>query len=165
MTEEEATEESEDGAAGPDTASDAADRPGSVAANGPVSVRARVSARPRPAIVVAAVARLEPTGQERAGDRQGRDIAPRRRRRDLRRRAGPGPELPQLVDDGVEAQAGDELHDVVRRAILLADAEDRHDVGVVQPGRRPGLALEADELLGVADHGARQDLQGHVAAQ
>ena len=33
---------------------------------------------------------------------------------------------------------------------MLADAEDRHDVGVVQPGRRLRLALEPLPVLGVA---------------
>jgi hypothetical protein len=52
----------------------------------------------------------------------------------------------QLVQDQVQRQPRDELHDVVVQAVLLADPEDRHDVGVVQPGRRPRLALEAAQL-------------------
>jgi hypothetical protein len=32
---------------------------------------------------------------------------------------------------------------------VLADAEDGHDVGVVQPGRRPRLALEPPPLISV----------------
>ena len=55
---------------------------------------------------------------------------------------------PQLVQHRVEALALDELHDVEVRALVLADAEDRHDVGVVQPRRRAGLALEPADLLG-----------------
>ena len=33
--------------------------------------------------------------------------------------------------------------------LVLADAEDRHDVRVVQLRRRPGFALEAADLLAV----------------
>src|SRR5437762_6182619 len=42
----------------------------------------------------------------------------------------------QFVQDHVQPQALDILHDVVVQAVLLADAEDRHDVGVVQLRRR-----------------------------
>ena len=52
-------------------------------------------------------------------------------------------------EDGIEPLALDELHDVEMRSLVLADAEDRHDVGVVQPRRRPRLALEPPHLLGV----------------
>ena len=57
--------------------------------------------------------------------------------------AGPGLDVaaaPQLVDDDVEALPADELHRVVVDPLVLADAEDRHDVRVVQLRRRPRLA-------------------------
>ena len=50
----------------------------------------------------------------------------------------------------VEALAVDQLHGVVEVLAVLADVEDRHDVGVVQPRRRPRLALEADLRRAVA---------------
>ena len=71
----------------------------------------------------------------------------------------------QLVEDGVQALALDELHGVVVDAVVLADAEDRHDVGVVQPGRGPGLAAEPLQVgrPQQAVHG--QHLQRDVPAQ
>ena len=59
----------------------------------------------------------------------------------------------------------DELHDVVVQPVLLADAEDRHDVGVVQPCSGPRLTLEAGQLAGVEQGVVGQDLQGHVPAE
>ena len=55
---------------------------------------------------------------------------------------GPVAEPPQLGDDCVEPLALDELHGVEADIPVLAHLEDRHDVGVVQPGRGPGLAAE-----------------------
>lgn len=52
----------------------------------------------------------------------------------------------EFREDVVEAEALDELHHVVVQTVLLADAEDRDDVRVVQPGG--GLSL-ADEPLRV----------------
>ena len=49
--------------------------------------------------------------------------------------------------------------------VLLADAEDRHDVGVVQVGRGAGLAVEAADLLGVEQGRRAQDLQRHATAE
>ena len=57
--------------------------------------------------------------------------------------------MPQLVDHLVEARSRDELHHIVVQAAALADAEDRHDIGMVQPGRGLGLALEPLEVVGV----------------
>ena len=48
---------------------------------------------------------------------------------------------------------------------MLADAEDGHDVGVMQPRRGLGLALEPLDHLAVGARPGREDLQGHVAAQ
>ena len=68
-------------------------------------------------------------------------------RRHLAGSATLSPQPPHLFQDLVERLAGDELHHVVMHAALVAHTEDRHDVGVVQPGRRPGLTLEAPDLL------------------
>ncbi len=57
------------------------------------------------------------------------------------------PQLAQLGQHLVEPLALDELHDVVVQPVLLADAVDRHDVGVVQPRRRLRLALEPPQPL------------------
>ena len=48
---------------------------------------------------------------------------------------------------------------------MLADAKDRHDVGVVQLGGGPRLALEPPAGLGVAEHVRRQYFQGQVPAE
>jgi hypothetical protein len=76
-----------------------------------------------------------------------------------------GAEAAQLGEDVVEGLAVDELHDVVMSAGLLAHGEDRHDVAVVQPRRRPRLALEALDVAGVAQGPGRQHLQRHAPAQ
>ena len=70
-----------------------------------------------------------------------------------------------LAKHGVQALALDVLHGVVVHAVVLADAEDRHDVGVVEHGRGAGLALEPLELARVAQAVLRQDLERHVPAQ
>ena len=51
-----------------------------------------------------------------------------------------------LLEHGVEPAAGDVLHDVEMPPLVLADAEDRHDVGVVQPAGGLGLAAEPGEV-------------------
>ena len=66
----------------------------------------------------------------------------------------------QLVDDRVEPLALDELHGVEADLAVLADLEDRHDVGVVQPGRGPRLAAEPLQGLAVAGH----DVPGRTLA-
>ena len=70
-----------------------------------------------------------------------------------------------LAQDVVQALALDELHGVVVQALVLADAEDRHDVGVVQPGRGPGLAPEPLQPGRSRPAMEGQHLQGHVPAQ
>ena len=72
---------------------------------------------------------------------------------------------PDLVEDRVEAEPGDELHRVVVQPVVLADAEDRHDVRVVQPRRGPGLAVEPADLLGGPGDARGQHLQGDVPAE
>ena len=49
--------------------------------------------------------------------------------------------------------------------LVAADAEDRDDVGVVQPRRRPRLALEAEDLLGVGERRVGEDLQCDASAE
>ena len=61
-------------------------------------------------------------------------------------------QLLQLVEYFIQGQALDELHDVIRHAVLLADAEDRDDVGVVQLGGGLRLALEPPLGVGVQEH-------------
>src|SRR6266542_4292562 len=69
--------------------------------------------------------------------------APVRRRR-LAVVPGP-PQALQLLQDHLQPQALDELHHIVMQALLLADAVDGDDVGVMEPGHRAGLALEAPQ--------------------
>ena len=52
----------------------------------------------------------------------------------------------QFLHHGVQPHAGDELHDVVVMAVVLSHAEDRHDVGVVQP-RAARARVEPQYLL------------------
>ena len=93
--------------------------------------------------------------------------------RDTRRsppiaRAGLGAaelQLLHLFQHVIQPQALDELHDVIRHAVLLADAEDRDDVGVVQLGGGLRLALEPPLGLGVEQHVLGQHLERDVTAQ
>jgi hypothetical protein len=50
-------------------------------------------------------------------------------------------------------------------AALTADAEDRHDIRVVQLGRCLRFVLETLQLLGIQGGGKRQHLQRHAAAE
>ena len=75
------------------------------------------------------------------------------------------PQPAQFLQDGVQAHAGDELHDVVVMAVVPAHAEDRDDVGVVQPRRGPRLSLEPQYLLPIAEGRIGEDLQRHPPAQ
>jgi hypothetical protein len=75
------------------------------------------------------------------------------------------PQTTQLMEDHIEAQSLDELHDVVVQAVLLADAEDRHDVRMVQLGRRARLTLETAQVPQIEQGVGRQHLDGHVPAQ
>ena len=85
----------------------------------------------------------------------------------IRRRCGRalGPQALQVVDDQVEALAVDELHGVVEVLAVLADVEDRHDVGVMHPRRGLRLALKADLRRGVARARPGQHLEGDAPAQ
>ena len=73
--------------------------------------------------------------------------------------------LTELVEDRRQAAALDKLHGVVVNALVAADAEDRHDVRVVQLRGGLGLDLEPLPLLGVDRRGERQHLQGNAPAQ
>jgi hypothetical protein len=79
-------------------------------------------------------------------------------------RAG-GAQLAQVAQHPVQAVALDELHGVVVNALGLADAEDGHDVAVVQPRRRLRLAAEALRVTGMGPRVRRQDFQGDAAAE
>ena len=68
-------------------------------------------------------------------------------------RAGAATRLSQLADYRVQALAVDELHRVVSDVTVLAHVEDRHDVGMVQPGRGPGFAAEPGQRRAVAAGG------------
>ena len=96
---------------------------------------------------------------------RGRSDWPREAALVLGSGSGPVAEPPQLGDDQVQALALDELHGIEADIAVLADLEDRHDVGVVQPGRGAGLAAEPLLDQPVAGHLPRQDLQRHPAAQ
>ena len=61
----------------------------------------------------------------------------------------------QLAKDFIQPQSLDELHHIVRHALVLADAEHRHDVRVMQPRRGPRLALEPTCKPRVAGASAR----------
>ncbi len=62
----------------------------------------------------------------------------RSRRRIVASRRTAMPQPPQLVENRVDTLPADELHRVIRHAILFTHGEDWHDVGVVQTGRRRG---------------------------
>ena len=70
-----------------------------------------------------------------------------------------------LIDHRIERGPLDELHDVIRNAIVLAEPEDRDDVGMVQPRRGLRLTLKPHPLRGVAQHPLGEDLEGHGPAQ
>ena len=72
---------------------------------------------------------------------------------------------PQLGQNLVETLPGNELHDVVVQAIVFPDAEDGHDIGMVQPGGGLRFAPKAQQALRVELRLARQDLQSHMPAQ
>ena len=101
---------------------------------------------PRPNRSGIRLVQRELAGQQRPGHGGGGDVMGRASGatpivldgRESARRGGPGPpQPPQLLQDRVQALARDELHDVVVQPVLLAHAEDRHDVGVVQPAPPP----------------------------
>src|SRR5262249_43508020 len=74
-------------------------------------------------------------------------------------------EVPQLVDDQVEPLALDELHGVVDGVAVLTDLENGDNVGVVQAGRRAGLAAEPFDLRAVLERAPREDFEGDAATE
>ena len=64
------------------------------------------------------------------------------------------------LEDGVEPATVDGLHDVIMPPLMLADAEDGHDVRMMQPAGRPRLAAEPRH---VAVFG--EELQGDMAVE
>ena len=52
----------------------------------------------------------------------------------------------QLPNHLVQTDASNQRHHVIVQTILFADPENRHDVGVVQTGRRLCLALESSQV-------------------
>src|SRR5438552_13016861 len=92
--------------------------------------------------------------RDAAGERVAGEAVPL-----LRSRSGFRPaQLPQLLQDFVKALAANELHGVIVNAVLLADAEDRDDICVVETCRGPRLAAEALEVGRVQQSMERQDL-------
>jgi hypothetical protein len=144
-----------------------------------VGQRPRCAARPRPrragarvrlwtlvgipcGAVFGQASGVELTLPQGTGHTGGRTVEHRRLARAL---CLGGAEATQFGEDAVEGLAVDVLHDVVMSAVVLAHGEDRHDVAVVQPRRRLGLALEAFDVAGVAQRSRRQHLQRHAPAQ
>ena len=118
------------------------------------------------AIAFGSMTRPETAGDQRNGDVGGRTLAlrPRDGRPRTRGRSGVAQPL-QLGQDGVESLALDELHHVEVSRLVVADAEDRHDVRVMQPRRGPRLALEPADVLGIGQRPGRQHLQRHTATE
>ncbi len=54
--------------------------------------------------------------------------------------------ISQSREGGVETGAVDILHDVKVESLLFADAEDRHDVRVMQPTGGASLSQEASPM-------------------
>src|SRR5947209_3283672 len=71
----------------------------------------------------------------------------------------------QLVENLVQSSAVDELHGVIRHALMFADGKNGDDIGMVQLRRRLGLALEALPLFAARKHTLRHDLEGDVPAK
>ena len=69
------------------------------------------------------------------------------------------------VDRLAQVDALEQLHGHVEQALLLPEVVHRHDVGVVQQGRRLGLALEALQRLVVGAEAGRERLEGDEAVQ
>ena len=73
------------------------------------------------------------------------------------RRQGIGP------GEFIQTAAGDVVHRVVRQAFVLAHFMDRHDVGMLEIGRRLGLGAETLQILvaGACRTGSNPDLSTH----
>ena len=71
----------------------------------------------------------------------------------------------EIANDLGQRSPLDELHGVEVHAAVGADREDRHDVAMVQIGRRLRLGLKPQEVPRVHRRGERQYLQGDPAAE
>ena len=71
----------------------------------------------------------------------------------------------ELVEDRCQAAALDKLHGVVVNALIAADTEDGHDVGMVQLRGGLSLDLEPLALLGVDRRGEGKHLERNAPAQ
>ena len=103
--------------------------------------------------------------QEGAGERDAQRRLLAGRRSGRFGGATAGGRAAEFVDDGVQPQAGDELHDVVRGAVVLPEPVDRDDVRVVQLGGRLRLPLEPPPLGRVAEDRGRQQLDRDPPAE
>src|SRR5437588_11867970 len=74
-------------------------------------------------------------------------------------------QAPELSQYRIERQSPDKLHDIEVYPLVLAHAEDGHNVGVVQTAGGLGLTVEADQDLGIVQPMAAQHLQGNATAQ
>ena len=68
----------------------------------------------------------------------------------------------QAIREGLALEV---LHDQEVGAVLLADVEERADVGMVQAGHGPRFALEALAQVGVGREMLGQDLEGDGAVE
>ena len=112
----------------------------------------------------------EPAGEDRVGHRRRGDEIPRGNRP-----VPPGwpvasRPVATMCSQTLPARRpgplpGTELHDVVVMAVVPPHAEDRDDIGVVQPRRGPRLPLETLHLLRVSESRIRQNLQRDASAQ
>ena len=73
--------------------------------------------------------------------------------------------FPQVVQDQVQPVTLDVLHHVEVNAVMLADAVDRYDPGVVQAHRGAGLQLESFHEDGIDPAMQREDFQGDAPAE
>jgi hypothetical protein len=70
------------------------------------------------------------------------------------------------LDELIEVSASEQLHgDEGRAVLIIAEVVNRDDVGVVEPGDRPGFALETHPHFLVINGSAHHDLDGHVALE
>jgi hypothetical protein len=65
----------------------------------------------------------------------------------------------------LQGAAGDKFHDAERPALMLADLEYLHDIGMLQAGNRLGLRAEARQGLRVSGRPWGDHLERHQAAE
>ncbi len=79
--------------------------------------------------------------------------------------AGLVTQSPHLDQDFFQTLPLNELHDVVVDTIVLTDAKDRDNVGVVQAGRGARFMLEAFLLLLIDQQPVRKYFQCHTTSK